>query len=86
MGPPEPSRRRNSDASEVALPDLRFYGTVAPSGNFQITVPVQARRDLGFHDKEPVFVFGSLELRRLIVLPAPAAQDLLAALTDATAK
>ncbi len=83
MEPHETSPGDDTDASAEGLQDLRFYGTVAPTGNFQITVPVQARRELGFREKESVFVFGSLSLKRLIVLPSPPADDLLKLLTDA---
>lgn len=82
MEPPDASRGDDTDASAGTPQDLRFYGTVAPTGNFQITVPVQARRELGFREKESVFVFGSLSMKRLIVLPSPPADELLELLTD----
>jgi bifunctional DNA-binding transcriptional regulator/antitoxin component of YhaV-PrlF toxin-antitoxin module len=56
---------------------LRFYGTVQPTANFQITMPVAARKDLGMSSGEPWFVFGSPDDRRAILTPSPAASELL---------
>jgi len=58
--------------------DLRFYGTVQPTANFQVTLPAVARRELQLDAHEPLFVFGSPLQRRAILTASPPPDELLA--------
>jgi len=58
--------------------DLVFYGTVEPTANHAVTLPVRARRELGLEAGSPLFLFGSASRKQVILTPGPeAAPDLL---------
>jgi hypothetical protein len=68
---------------EAQLPtDLRFYGAAKVTASSAITIPVRARRELGFEGAPHVFVFGSPSTRHAILAAGPDAPDLLRLLDE----
>ena len=50
---------------------LKLYGDAPVNANGQVTIPADARRDMGLQPSTRVIFFGRPETCELIVMPAP---------------
>jgi AbrB family looped-hinge helix DNA binding protein len=66
--------------------DLECYGVGNVTKNGQITVPADARAEIGIEPNGRVMFFGDRRSGRLIVTSAPPAGDLLEFVTDQETK
>ena len=58
--------------------ELKNYGDTTVNTNGQVTIPAEARRDMGFEPATRVIFFGRPDSCELIVMPAPPAEEHLA--------
>lgn len=62
--------------------DLRFYGAAKVTASSAITIPAQARRELGLEGAPHVFFFGSPSAGQAILTVGPEPPDLLQLLSE----
>jgi AbrB family looped-hinge helix DNA binding protein len=62
--------------------NVSWYGLIAVTSASQVTIPAEARRELGIAPNSQVLAFGELQTGRLILMPPPPADELLEFVTQ----